>query len=128
MKIRTNPELNVRQQRFCEFVVQGIPPRTAYAQAGYSAKTHSNYNELMDSPKIIEHIKKLQGELKRDMDFITKEYLIQCLQTIKESSASDIVKLKAIAQLSKLLGFEEENVNIKTDNGPLFTIMPKCTP
>lgn len=58
-------ELNDRQRRFCELVVQGLPAGRAYESAGYTATGAAadvGASKTLAKPRVAAYLKSLRGE------------------------------------------------------------------
>lgn len=116
-------KLTDKEELFCQELAKGVKPCQAYINAGYKAKTApNNYWKLYSSPLIQERLKEYLERSREEIRFITKEYVAEQYRVIIDTTQSEHVRLRALQQLQKLLGFEEQKLQIST-NEPLFTVI-----
>lgn len=103
-----------REEKFCHYVVQGIPPRVARTQAGYPKGTKWTLKRLMNEARIVQRLKELmEGAAKRSemtrariLDDIAEEWRLA--RANKQHSAA----LKAAEMLgSELHGMFRKQVD-----------------
>ena len=120
---RIKDKLNAKQVKFAILVASGKPILDAYQDAGYSNKSRPCAYGLLDHPEIKRVIKEEQNKMASDISFMTKDWILEQYRAIMDKTTFDSVKIKALDRIAKLLGYEEDTLNIKTDT-PLFEILP----
>jgi phage terminase small subunit len=122
--------LTAKQQRFVEEYVIDLNATQAAIRAGYSERAAAEQgSRLLTYAKIKEKVAELQANTSQRLN-ITKETIINEYLEIIESAKREgefgpdrTNWNKALAQLSKLLGFEErQKIDITTNNESLNTI------
>jgi phage terminase small subunit len=94
--------LNVRQERFADFVASGIPAMRAYGMAGYSDKgrnADANASALMGNHGVKERIAELRAEASKRTEF-KKDDLIRDLVAVWKTPVGDIDETSQFAQES----------------------------
>lgn len=112
--------LNIRQQRFAEFVVSGMPATQAYMKAGYKTTelaAGANSARLIENDKVKAYIAKLRAPDTARAHLTKEEKRDLLAARVRETGlkASDLVKL--LAEDSKLAGHYEAERHI-VDDGP----------
>jgi tRNA G18 (ribose-2'-O)-methylase SpoU len=113
-------ELNVRQQRFCEFIVAGVKPADAWLQAGYEVTrfvAQRNAQESLSNPVIVAHIAKLRAP-EQAANRLTRDRKLELLRQIAEAEANPLdARLRAMAEDSKMQGHYEPEQHV-IESGP----------
>jgi hypothetical protein len=121
-----NRHLNIRQQRFAEFVVSGMSATQAYLRAGYkvSEKVAGNSgSRMMENDGVKAFIAKLRAPdtAKAVLTKDEKREILAELIRKKKLTPSDIVR--CMAEDSKLAGhYEAERIEVETGPITLDTI------
>jgi phage terminase small subunit len=107
-KISTQPKpLNVRQERFCEFVASGMSGTEAWLQAGYDVSRNvarANAAESLAKPAIIARIAALRAPQTRAA-LLSKDRKREIMRDIAESPTQKTQdRLRAIEIDAKLAG------------------------
>jgi phage terminase small subunit len=112
--------LNIRQQRFAEFVVSGMTATQAYIKAGYKTRGNSAEvcsSQLLRNPKVEAYVAKLRApDTARAV--LTKDEKREILADLirkRKITPSDIVR--CMAEDSRLAGHYEAERHI-VDDGP----------
>ena len=112
--------LNVRQQRFCEFVSAGENQTDAWIKAGYKttrSAARRNASEAMTKPDIRERIGELQAE-NRKLAHKTKSDKLRYLEGImsnRRERSSD--RIRSIRVHNEMTG-DNEPTKVVVDSGP----------
>ena len=118
-------KLTQKQAKFAELIANGKPIIKSFIDAGYSAKeAKKNYYNVLHEPHVQEEIQLLKKMHREECSFITKEYVIEQLRVITDESKNEANKIKALALLCKILGFEDTTIKVQS-NEPLYVIMSK---
>jgi phage terminase small subunit len=120
-------KLTPKQQRFVEEYTKDFNATRAAKEAGYSEKTaYKIGSENLIKPQIQQAIQRSMAKLSRKVE-ITKESLVNDLNTIKDSSmdgeaADKSVAVKAVTQMSKMLGHDAPSKADITSEGKRIII------
>jgi len=113
-----------RLEQFIDKVLSGVPVKIAYEQSGYSIGSLPNAYKILNKPKIKELIKAKCEQKQLLLNYVSREFIANTILEIMLNNKSDSLRLKACVELSKLLGYSKEQVDVKyMNNEPLFTIM-----
>jgi hypothetical protein len=121
-----NRPLNIRQQRFAEFVVSGMSATQAYLRAGYKTRGNSAEvcsSQLLRNPKVGAYVAKLRAPdtAKAVLTKDEKREILADLIRKRKITPSDIVR--CMAEDSKLAGhYEAERIEVETGPITLDTI------
>jgi phage terminase small subunit len=112
--------LNIRQQRFCEFVASGLSGTEAWLKAGYAVGrevARRNASESLTKPVIKARIAQLRlPQTKRLL--LTKDRHRQLLMAVEESGSEKTQdRLRAIEIDAKLAGFFAPD-RVEVETGP----------
>ena len=97
---------NVRQERFCVLLSQGIPAPKAYQQVGYKPDSGNAIN-LMKRPKIAQRLTELRQAL-AEAERESTRYAVEALGVTKEGL---IAKYESIAEDARAAGQHNTAVN-----------------
>ena len=101
-------QLNDRQRRFAEFVVNGESAAEAYRLAGYKGRgsaATSGAHEIMTKPDVAAYIKQLRSEASASVALSRDKALDRLSAIVSEGSDRDAIA--AIARAAKMLGWDE---------------------
>jgi Terminase small subunit len=120
-KKQTKPrELNVRQQRFCEFIVAGESQTDAYLKAGWKVpRTTARFHaaRLITKGNIEARITTLRAP-ERAANRLTRDRKLELLRDIAEAKANPLdARLRAMAEDSKMQGHYEPEQHV-IESGP----------
>lgn len=102
------PDLNDRQRRFAELVVEGLPAGRAYEQAGYSARGASadnNASRLLGNARVSEYLSNLRKEA-MEASKMTRESKLEMLYRIatEQEKTNPRAAIAAIAEENRMTG------------------------
>jgi len=122
--------LNVRQQRFCEFIVAGESQTDAYLMAGWKVTRKSarvNASELLAKPNIKAHIADLRKPQTKKA-ILTKDRKRELMHEIAESKSEKTQdRLRAIELDAKLNGeFAPDRVEVETGPNTLQAVRERA--
>lgn len=100
--------MNIRQERFCEFVASGMSGTEAYLQAGWKCNrdaARASAAETLAKPSIKAHVADLRKNQTRKA-LLTKDRQREILRDMAEDpSAKPLVRIRAIELDAKLAGY-----------------------
>ncbi len=108
-----NHNLNQRQLLACENLLSGMSQAEAYRQAGYkSSQPEKEASALFAKPEISRYLREKREKLAEAGDF-TRAEAIQVLKQVAQTDESGSARVSAVAQASKMLGWNEpEKVDV----------------
>ena len=92
-KVQATKNLNERQQRFCEYYVEGHNRRVAVIKAGYSANGNRAGQYLLHDENVMRYIQWLKARILKE-HFLTAYDLIDEWVRIAFSDITDFVEIK----------------------------------
>lgn len=112
--------LNVRRDRFCEFIVAGKTPADAWIKAGYQVTrevARRNAHESLTNPDVQARIAKLRAP-EQAGNRLTRDRKLELLRDIAEKEANPLdARLRAMAEDSKMQGHYEPEQHV-IESGP----------
>lgn len=110
--------LNIRQQRFCEFIAAGEKPADAWLKAGYEVTRYvaqRNAQESLSKPVISARIAELRKPVTKKL-LLSKDRKRELLRDIAEDGdRPPMVRIRAIEIDAKLAGhFEPDRVDLES--------------
>lgn len=122
--------LNVRQERFCEFVAAGDNQTEAYIQAGFKtskAAARRAASRMLTNADILKRIAELRKPVTRKM-LSARDHKREMLYLIMEDKNENIMaRLKAIEIDAKLAGqFEPDRKELQMSNSTLQSIKERA--
>ena len=112
--------MNIRQSRFAELVVSGVPASRAYAEAGYSNRGRSaeaNTTRLMKNDEVKTRIAELRKKDTKAALMTRDEKRRIAASIARDETASGVDRLRACAEDYKLAGHYEPEKHV-VDAGP----------
>ncbi|RJT36223.1 Terminase small subunit [Mesorhizobium waimense] len=114
-----NDKLNIRQERFCLGLAEGLPQSRAYIEAGYTARGNAaevEASKMVRLPKVTARVAELQAKAARRSE-ITVDDLVAELDTMLKLAVAcknPAAGVSAIMGKAKLLGLIVDKAEIAT--------------
>ena len=111
--------LTFRNERFIQlYVLYGIAGQ-AHREAGYKARDHDQGGYwMLQKPQIVQRIKEVKLEL-AEKSGVTKEEAVKNLTKVMRYAESETLRMQAIAQLSRMLGWDQPT-KVVIESDPLL--------
>ncbi|RWI88651.1 MAG: Terminase small subunit [Mesorhizobium sp.] len=112
------PELNIRQERFCLLLVEGLPQSRAYIEAGYAARGNAaevEASKMVRLPKVAARVAELQAAAARRSE-ITVDDLVAELEDMRKlaiACKNPAAGVAAVMGKAKLLGLIIDKAEIE---------------
>ena len=122
--------MNIRQERFCEFVASGMSGTEAYLQAGWKCNrdaARASAAETLAKPSIKAHLADLRKNQTREA-LLTKDRQREILRDMAEDpGAKQLVRIRAIELDAKLAGyFAPDQVTVETGSKTLAAVKERA--
>lgn len=117
-------KLNIRQERFCLGLAEGLPQSRAYIEAGYTARNNAaeaSASQLLRNPKVAARVAALQAEAARRSQ-VTVDDLIADLNVMFKlalATKNPAAGVSAIMGKAKLLGLIVDRAEVSSTRRPM---------
>ncbi|MGX5842681.1 terminase small subunit [Mesorhizobium sp. ArgA1] len=114
-----NAKLNMRQERFCLALAEGLPQSRAYIEAGYMARGNAaevSASQLLRNPKVAIRVAQLQAAAARRSE-ITVDDLVAELEDMRKlaiACKNPAAGVAAVMGKAKLLGLIVDKAEVAT--------------
>lgn len=120
-----NDNLNIRQERFCLSLAEGLPQSRAYVDAGYAARgnaAEASASQLLRNPKVVRRLAELQAKAARRSEITVDDLIAELDDMLKLARATKnpSAGVTAIMGKAKLLG-------LVVDKSDVYTVLRKPT-
>ena len=112
------PLPNIRQERFCLKVAQGIPPYRAYEEAGYKKDTKNPYRLMTENDRVKDRLLELCGTHEAE-ELASRDRIMRELASIAFSPlGDDIVKVSdkraSLMNMAEMQGYLIKRTEVGT--------------
>lgn len=117
--VMSNTRLNIRQERFCLGLAEGLPQSRAYVEAGYTARGNAaevEGSKMVRLPKVVARVAELRAQAARRsgitvVDLVAElDEMLELARATKNPSAG----VTAIMGKAKLLGLVVDKAEVAT--------------